>query len=456
MCACLLLALAVVSPVWAIGSASEVIFYSDALGMERTALVYLPEGYENSGQSYPVVYLVPGHAGTAGNWYSQPEFIDALDHLIGDGLVDPFIFVEIDPSCMPWAPDLLYPFPCHLADSELTGDHETSLIENLVPWIDSNYRSIADSEHRVIMGRSAGGYGAARAALRHPDLFGGLGLQVGLVALEPVQYMLGMLLAEYPSGTPYSYSPVAGEVSFMVFSWAAALTPNLANPPWNVDFLVDQDGYLDQEVWDQFAAQSTTRWAAEFAASGGELDIFMDYGTTDVMQPFTTVFAAALGSLDIPFVAQAFAGDHDDPPMWQRLQTHITYFFPLNATVELRPRVINARNRWIQIRASIELPGDLDVAAIDISSLAITEIDGVALDVPIPTADFSAISNINGNGCADLNVTFEKEPVLDAVAAMGITDQQPFTVTIEGETDLGWFFAATDSLRAVNLNHHNP
>ena len=451
MCAVVITVLAISAPVLATGTAVEVPFYSDALGIERMALVYLPEDYETSGLEYPVVYLIPGHSGTAENRYSQPEFIEALDQMIGDGLVDPFILIEVDSSCMPWAPDLPYPFPCHLTDSELTGNHETALVEDLVPWIDSNYRTKADKSQRYIFGRSAGGYGAARIALRHPDVFGGLGLQVGLVALEPVAYMLPMLLAEYPTGPPYSFNPVAGEVSFMVFSWSAAFTPNLSNPPWNVDLIVDQDGDLDPDVWDRFAAQSTSRWAAEFAASGSDLDIFMDYGDSDSMQVFTTAFGAVLEILGIPYTVEAYHGDHSDPPMWQRLQTHVTYFFPLNATVDLRPRVINSRNWWIPIRASIELPGDLDATSIDPGTLAITEIDGVELDEPIPAVGVSEITDLNGNGHNDLNVLFDKRPVLAALTALEIPSRYSFTVTVEGKTDGGWFLAANDSLRWVNV-----
>jgi enterochelin esterase-like enzyme len=437
--------------VWATGTVEEATFYSTALGMERTALVYLPEGYESSGQQYSVVYLVPGHAGSAGNWYSLPEFIDALDDLIGDGLVDPFIFVEIDPSCTPWAPTLPYPFPCHLTDSELTGDHETSLVEDLVPWIDSNYRSIANADHRVIMGRSAGGYGAARIALRHPDVFGGVGLQAGLVALEPVQYMLPMWLAEYPTGPPYEYSPLAGEVSYMVFSWSAAFTPNLSNPPWSVDLIVDADGNLDPNVWSRFMSQNTTRWAADFAATGDELDIFMDYGTFDMFQPFTTVFAAVLDANGVPFEARSFEGDHGAPPMWQRLQTHVTYFFPLNATVQLRPRVLNGRHSRPPVQATIELPGDLDVAEIDVSTLAITQINGEDLDEPILPLPGSDISDVNGNGRDDLTIWFWKPTMLQVIADLGIEEHEKFDVTIEGETTGGWFLAATDWQHAVHM-----
>ena len=452
LCAALLITLAITAPALAAGTASEVNFFSDALGTERTALVYLPEGYETSGLEYPVVYLIPGHAGTAGNWYSLPEFVDALDQMIGDGLVDPFILIEVDSSCMPWAPNLPYPFPCHLTDSELTGNHETALVEDLVPWIDSNLRTMADNGHRFIFGRSAGGYGAARVALKHPDVFGGLGLQVGLVLLEPVQYMLPMLLAEYPGGPPYSFNPTAGEASFMIFSWSAAFTPNLANPPWSVDFIVDQDGNLDPEVWDRFAAQSTSRWAAEFAASGADLDIFMDYGDSDSFQAFTTMFAAVLEAFEIPCTMKEFHGDHSDPPMWQRLKTHVTYFMPLNATVELTPRVLNGRHWWPLVTASIELPGDLDVADIDTTTLAITQINGEDLEQPLRALVASEITDLNGNGRDDLTVWFWKPTLLRTVAGLDIEDHELFDVTIEGETSYGWYLAATDEQRAVNMS----
>ena len=439
--------------VQAAGTVEEVSFYSDALGMDRAALVYLPEGYDSSTEQYPVVYLIHGHAGTAGNWYAVPEFVEALDGMVGDGLVDPFILVEPDASCMPWAPDLPYPFPCHLTDSELTGNHETSLIEDLIPWIDSSYRTADDRDHRYIFGRSAGGYGAARIALRHPDVFGGLGLQVGMIALEVVQYLLPMLLAEYPGEPPYDFNPRAGSASFMVFSWCAALTPNLSNQSWQVDLIVDENGSLLTDVWDRFVAQSPTRWATELASSGGELDIFMDGGENDAFLPFTTVFAAALDALDLPYTIEVYDGDHEDPPMWQRLQTHVTYFMPLNATVDLQPRVINARNWWILVQASLELPGDLDASEIDASTLAITEIDGVALDHPIAAFATHHMSDINGNGHQDLTVWFDKRRILRILIEMGIGNQQPFEVTIEGETAAGWFLAATDSLRAVNIDH---
>jgi S-formylglutathione hydrolase FrmB len=452
MCTALLMTLAIWAPALAAGTAEEVSYYSDALGMDKTALVYLPEGYETAGETYPVVYFVGGFGCGLGNWCSTPELVAELDSMIGDGLIDPFILVEVDQLVMPW-PDLPVPMPSFLTDSELNGAYETLLVDDLVPWIDSAYRTRADRDHRYIFGRSAAGYSATRTALRHWDVFGGLGTQVGTIAIEPIAAAIPMILSEYPDGPPYEFNPAAGLWSMYLYSWCAALTPNMANPPWYVDLIIDADGNLDPAAWQRFSAHSNSRWAAEMAAAGGNLDIFMDAGDQDFYLPFTLYFAGVLASLDLPHTLQLYEGDHDNPPMWERLRSHFTYFMPLNATVELRPRMINARNWWIPIRASVELPGDLEATSIVVETLAITEIDSVALAVPIPAAGPPEITDLDGNGRNDLNITFDKGALVDNLVAMGITDNQPFTVTVEGETDLGWFLAATDSLRAVNLDH---
>jgi hypothetical protein len=232
-----------------------------------------------------------------------------------------------------------------------------------------------------------------------------------------------------------------------LFSWCAAVTPNMSNPPWNVDLIIDEYGDLDPDVWQRFSANNATRWAAAMAASGGTIDIFMGAGDEDFFLPFTMIFANVLDSLELPYTLQIFHGDHDNPPPAIRFRSHITYFFPLNATLELRPRVLNARNWWIPVRASIELPGDLDAATIDPRTIAITAIDGVELDEPIPAVGVPDLTDLNGNGRTDLNVLFDKQQVLAAIAALEIPPMQPFDVTVEGETGDEWFLAATDSLR---------
>lgn len=447
--AALIIVLAISTPALAAGTVEEVPYYSTAMGMEKMVSVYLPVGYENSGETYPVVYLVGGFGCGLGNWCSTPELASELDSMIGDGQVDSFILVEIDQLVTPW-PDFPVPMPSFLVDSELNGAYETMLIDDLVPWIDSTYRTRADRDNRYIFGRSAGGFSSTRVALRHWDVFGGLGTQVGSLAMEPIAAAVPLILTEYPDGPPYEFNPSAGLWSMYLFSWCAALTPNMSNPPWYVDLIIDEDGNLDPEMWQHFSAHSNSLWAAEMVSAGGTLDIFMGAGDQDFFLPFTLYFAGVLDSLELPYTLQIFAGDHDNPPMWQRLKSHITYFMPLNATVEFTPRVINRRYWWPLVQATIELPGDLDVADIDTMTLAITQINGEDLDKPIRALVANEITDLNGNGRDDLNVWFCKSVLLRALRGLGIEDQEPFDVTIEGETTQGWFLAATDEQRAVN------
>ncbi len=188
------------------------------------------------------------------------------------------------------------------------------------------------------------------------------------------------------------------------------------------------------------------------AAAGGNLDIFMDAGDQDFYLPFTMYFADDLDNLGIPYTLQIFHGDHDNPPMWERLRSHITYFMPLNATVEFSPRVLNGRHWWPLVEATIELPGDLDVADIDTTTLAITQINGDDLEEPLRALVASEISDLNGNGRNDLTVWFWKPSLLRTVSGLGIEDHETFDVTVEGETSQGWFLAATDEQRAVNMS----
>jgi len=450
MCALFFMALAISVPVLAAGTVEEVPYYSNAMGLEKMVSVYLPDGYEHSGETYPVVYLVGGFGCGFGNWCSTPELVAELDSMIGDGLIDPFILVEVDQLVMPW-PNLPVPMPSFLTDSELNGAYETMLIEDLVPWIDSTFRTRADRDNRYIFGRSAGGFSSTRVALRHWNVFGGLGTQVGSLAMEPIAAALPLILSEYPDGPPYEYSPSAGLWSMYLFSWCAALTPNMSNPPWYVDLIMDADGNLDPAAWQRFSAHSNSRWAAEMTAAGGSLDIFMGAGDEDFYLPFTLYFAGVLDSLELPYTLQVFHGDHDNPPMWERLKSHITYFMSLNATVELSPRVLNGNNWWPLVDATIELPGDLDVANIDTMTLAITQVNGEDLAKPLRALVATDISDVNGNGRDDLTVWFWKPCLLRLLSGLGIADGAPFDVTVEGETTDELFFAASDEQTAVNL-----
>ena len=447
----LLLTLAVAAPVWAAGTVEEVSFYSDALGMEKSLQIYFPEGYDTSGLDYPAVYFV--HGMTSSHLGDQ-NVIDAAEDMISRGLIDPFILVKPDAHCVSLA-GAGFDTPIHtsLTNSDLNGDFEDYFVEDLVGWVDATYRTMTDRDHRFVMGHSQGGYSVMRIALRHPDLVAAVTAHAGALTMEPLAQLAPyMIPPDYPDGPPYDYRPDAGFTSKILFAYAAAFTPNLSNPPWYVDLAVDENGQPDPEVWPRFEAHSNTRWAAEFKASGAELDIYFEVGTQEELGAdyLSMYFAAALDAMELPYTFRWFDGDHHSH-VGIRTPNQLTFFMPLNATVELSPRVINRNNWWPLVQATIELPGDLDAAEIETMTLAITGINGDDLDHPIRALVANEITDLNGNGRDDLNVWFWNPLVVRAAVAMGIEEGEPFDVTIEGETSQGWFLAATDEQTAVNM-----
>jgi S-formylglutathione hydrolase FrmB len=440
--------LAVAVPVGAAGTVEEVTFYSDALGKDMTVQIYLPEGYDASGDEYPTLYFLTDGVGPA----AMTVIASHLDAMIGASLIDLMIVVAIDGTCMPYA-DWGAPIPMSSwwRNSELNGSWRDALVTDLVTWVDtaSGYRTVADPGHRFLAGHFFGGGAAMLAALEHPDVFGSVVASNGNGTLEVYQPMMAVMLAsEYPDGPPYAYNPGEGPLSFQNFMLAAAFTPNLTASPWPIDFWLDASGNLVPDVWQRFIGQTSPVLAAALAGTGVPLDIYFDCDSQSMTSPACAFLHSTLEDLDIPHTTSGYI----DQALADRMPIYLTFVMPLNASVELSPRVLNGRHWWPLVEATIELPGDLDVADIDTSTLAITQVNGEDLDAPLMPLLATDISDVNGNGRDDLTIWFWKPTMLHVLDGLGITNGEAFDLTIEGETVDEWFLAATDEARAVNLD----
>jgi S-formylglutathione hydrolase FrmB len=113
--------------------------------------ILLPPDYQDGSRSYPTLYLLHGLFGSFENWTELAK-LEPVSNLI---------------IVMPEGGDGWY---CDTADG---GEmHETRIVADLVPEIDTRYRTIATREARSIAGNSMGGYGALKIALKFPELFG--------------------------------------------------------------------------------------------------------------------------------------------------------------------------------------------------------------------------------------------------------------------------------------------
>lgn len=135
----------------------------------RKMPVYLPPGYErDTGQRYPVVFLLTGFTGRGSMMLNEsafaPNIKERLDILIGSGRIRPMIAVL--PDCFTRYGGSQY------IDSPATGNYESHLTKELVPLVDSEFRTVPERSSRAVAGKSSGGYGALVLSMRHPDLFG--------------------------------------------------------------------------------------------------------------------------------------------------------------------------------------------------------------------------------------------------------------------------------------------
>ena len=159
-------------------------YRSKSLGTDRRVTVYTPPGYDRDAQTrYPVVYLLHGANADESAWFRLGRVDQILDNLLHDARSKPFIVV------MPFG----YGVPPGVAapPGENTRQFARDLIEDLVPFIESRYRAVADRDHRAIVGLSMGGGEALTIGLNHLELFshvGGFSSGLGPAAEFPKTY----------------------------------------------------------------------------------------------------------------------------------------------------------------------------------------------------------------------------------------------------------------------------
>jgi len=123
--------------------------------------VCLPQNYYNDNSSYPVVYLLHGLGDDETSWLEYGRISQYADIATENNEIIPMIFI------MPEGYRNYY-----VNDYQGKFMYQDMFVKELVPYIDSMFRTIADKQHRGLMGYSMGGFGALVLHLQHPDVFG--------------------------------------------------------------------------------------------------------------------------------------------------------------------------------------------------------------------------------------------------------------------------------------------
>jgi len=156
------------------GHVQQILFPSKSTNTSRRAFVYTPPGYEkDTKKKYPVLYLQHGWGEDETAWANQGRANLIMDNLIADRKIKPFIIVmtygmtnDIRPGGGGLRNFDIKPF-------------QTVLLDELIPYVDANFRTIADHPHRAMAGLSMGGFETHTITLARPDVFSYYGLLSG-------------------------------------------------------------------------------------------------------------------------------------------------------------------------------------------------------------------------------------------------------------------------------------
>ncbi len=197
------------------GNLEHVWYDSPTLGMNRRMYVYTPYGYETSGETYPVLYLLHGGGGDEDAWSTMGRACQILDNLIAQGKAKPMLVVMPNGNATQQAARTLMPEKTIDRNDPSTANlYIHSLAKDIVPFIEKNYRVKAERDSRAVSGLSMGGGHTIAVSGNYPGLFGYIcpmstgiredhGLDAQLQAIKAAGYKLYWVACGDTDGSCY-------------------------------------------------------------------------------------------------------------------------------------------------------------------------------------------------------------------------------------------------------------
>lgn len=288
---------------------------------ERELYVYLPPQYdeEHDGEkTFPSLYCLTGFTGRGKMLLNDsafsPDLAERMDRLIDAGKIKPMIVVM--PDCFTYYGGSQY------INSTATGNYEDYLINEIVPFVDENFRTIADRNFRAVMGKSSGGYGALVHAMRHSDVFSLCASHAGDAYFEHCY------LADIPKafrvikGDPKAFvekfwaEEKKGKNDFPAFNLLGMSACYSPNPDARLGFDLPfdlQTGEIRSDVFERWLKHDPVRMAAKHIDALKSLKLlYLDAGTSDEfgLDLGARILSAKLKELGIDHVHEEFDDGH--------------------------------------------------------------------------------------------------------------------------------------------------
>lgn len=155
-------------------------YNSPSFGYDRRVFVYTPPGYNNENDTFPVLYLLHGGMEDEEAWINKGRLIQILDNLIAQGKAEPMIVVMPNGHGYQKASQNdMKPLDVSLSQDFIFEDaaiFSESVVNDIIPFIESNFRTSQNKDHRAIAGLSLGSINTQTITNNHPELFSYIGL----------------------------------------------------------------------------------------------------------------------------------------------------------------------------------------------------------------------------------------------------------------------------------------
>ena len=282
----------------------------------RSVVVVTPPGYdENTGKRYPVVYYLHGYwmpvdVQQAG--FRLDEAVQAASEAGND-------FIMVMPDGFSKLRGGFY------SSGPTVGDYESMVADDLVNWVDSNYRTIAEPASRGLAGHSMGGYGTIRIAMHRPGIFSSIYMMSACclppmeMTSEQARMIEGMSEEDVANA---EFGQLAG-VSTLA-TWSPDPT---ADNFLHVDIGLREDGTIDPLVNQRLAANSPVVLVPQFLPELNALEGFaMDIGDEDFLLEGNAQFREELDRFGVDYDFELYEGDHGNR-IRERIRTEVLPFF---------------------------------------------------------------------------------------------------------------------------------
>ena len=312
------------------GTALEGNLEGDAV--DRDAIVFLPPSYQKDRKRrYPVVYALHGYSIGAEQWTHEIHAPQTIEGAFAKGSQE---MIVVLPDSKTIYNGSMY------SSSATTGDFEKFIYHDVVAYVDTHYRTIANRESRGLVGHSMGGYGASRIGMKHPDVFGALYIMSPCCMSSMAgggpgtadQMKERAIASEKKVAAAKSPADLAAQspgFAAAQYATAAAWAPDPKNPPLYFD-LPTKDGVPQPEIVEKFTANSPLVFVDQYIGNLKQYRaIAMDVGDQDGLRFDATKLHAILDNYGIANSFEIYSGTHTSA-VADRFQNHVLPFFSKN------------------------------------------------------------------------------------------------------------------------------